>query len=874
MELAANEQPEDLNATGREAAEPVQPTGSEGDYGADQIRALKGIEHIRERPSMYIGDTTLRGLHHLVYEVVDNSIDEAVNGFARLIIIRINADGSATIIDDGRGIPVGLKADLGNRPAVEIVLTEVGSGGKFDRKGGYKTGTGGLHGVGITAVNALSEWLEVEIRREGHVWAMEFEEGKVVTPLRTLGTTDQTGTKITFKPDGKIFPDVKFSFDTLAKRIQELAFLNKGVRIQFIDERTGQQEEYQYEKGLVAFVEWLNRTETALIPEVILFRGDGEVQFKDDKGRLEVEIALQYNDGFSENVRSYANNINNIEGGTHLSGFRAGLTRVLNNYGKKENLFKEAVPQGEDFREGLTAVISIRHPDPHFEGQTKTKLGNSDAEGIVAAVTNDCLARYFEEHPAIAKRICQKGLLAAEAREAARKSREMVRRKGALTSGGLPEKLRDCRTHELDVSELFLVEGDSAGGSADTGRDSQTQAILPLRGKILNVEKAQLVKVLDSEAIAGIFKAMGVHPGAEEESSKRRYGKLIMMTDADVDGSHIRTLLLTFVFRHMRSLIVDGCVYIAQPPLFRVTQKKKVRYVQTAEEMDTELTELGLNNSQLVVPAKNDAINGDHLRKVVEYLRDMEEPLLTLERRGIDLRLISARFLTKAGLLPRYRAFLGKRQLWLADKEELDQFLADESAKLGHELKIASTEPAAVAVAESDADGHAPEKNGVEKNGADKNGVAAETKAESSLQVVDLHEVRTINQKLIELRGYGFDVRDLVPVGNQNGEPVFPFRIENEEQSIPLGSLRDLLPGLRKLGMKGLSVTRFKGLGEMNADELATTTMDPKTRVLLRVTMNDAEAADNIFRVLMGDHVEPRREFIEKHALDVKELDV
>lgn len=829
--------------------------GGEG-YGAGQIRALKGIEGIRTRPAMYIGDTTARGLHHLVYEVVDNSIDEAVNGFASSIGVRINADGSVTCVDDGRGIPVGPMEHMENRPAVEVVLTEIHAGGKFDRTSGYKTGTGGLHGVGVTVVNALSEWLEVEIRREGHVWMLEFSRGEVTSPLKRLGTSEKTGTKMTFKPDPRIFPDTKFTFDTLQKRLQELAFLNKGARIQLSDERTGQSEEYHYAGGLIEFAQHLNRTETILFPEVIFIEGS--------RDGVAVEIALQYNDGFTENVRTYANNINTAEGGTHLSGFRSALTRTLNVYGKSSNVFKDSIPVGDDFREGLTAVISVRVPDPQFEGQTKTKLGNSDVEGIVASITNDGLSRFFEEHPTVAKRIAQKALLAAEAREAARKQREMVRRKGALTSSGLPEKLRDCRTHELQVSELFLVEGDSAGGSADTGRDSNTQAILPLRGKILNVEKAQLVKVLDNDAIANIFKAVGVSPGGElEDATKRRYGKIILMTDADVDGSHIRTLLLTFLFRHLRSLIEEGCVYIAQPPLYRVVQRKQTRYVQTAEEMMRELVELGLAGTVLQV---NDGtiFDGDILRKIVELAGDLEEPLLTLERRGIDLRVLAAKHLSDRGLLPRYRVFLGGKQHWFFDKESLDEFVSTEETRLGHELRVADDQslPAQVTPPEGTPAEGAPAADGLA------------IPHESMLEVVDLHEVRAINVALQELSGYGIKVEDLITPPPRNGVAVYPFLLRNEDDELRLSNLRELLSLLRQMGEKGLKLTRFKGLGEMNSDELGTTAMDPKTRTLLRVTMQDATGADEIFRVLMGDHVEPRREFIEKHALDVKELDV
>lgn len=820
---------------------PVNQAAAAGasDYDETQIRALKGIEGIRTRPAMYIGDTTPRGLHHLVYEVVDNSVDEAVNGFATTIIVRLHADGSVSCSDDGRGIPVGLMPDQNNRPALEVVLTEIHAGGKFDRDSGYKTGTGGLHGVGITAVNALSEWLEAEIRRDGHVYTMEFSKGVVTEGLKTLGKSDRTGTKITFKPDGTIFPDIKFQFETLQKRFQEVAFLNKGLKIHIEDERTGEKEDYCYNNGLIDFVTYLNRTETPLFPQVISMSGVRE--------KTEVEVALQYNADFNETVRTYANNINTIEGGTHLSGFRSAITRVINTYGKNTNLFKELTPTGDDFREGLTAVISVRVPEPQFEGQTKTKLGNSEVEGIVSSVVYETLSKFFEENPSIAKRICEKGLNAAEAREAARKSREAVRRKGALSSGGLPEKLRDCRTRELAISELYLVEGDSAGGSADTGRDSNTQAILPLRGKILNVEKAQLVKILDNQEIANIFKAIGIPPGAElEDITKRRYGKIILMTDADVDGSHIRTLLLTFIFRHLKELIAQGCVYIAQPPLYRVMQKKNKRYVHTHEQMSKELVELGLSDTQLHLE-DGTIFQGDNLRTLVDLMTELAEPLETLERRGIDLRLLARSYVGTDGLLPRYRVFHGRQQHWFAGKDELDKFLAETSQTLGQELSISED--------------HA---------GDSSTGVVPE----NSVQVIDLHEVRMINKVLQQLIGYGIKLKDLTPAGQKNGMQLYPFKLVSDGDTVPLTGLGHLLTNLRKLGERGLKLTRFKGLGEMDSEELWETAMDPEKRTLLQVGMNDAVAADEIFRVLMGDHVEPRREFIEKHALDVKDLDV
>ncbi|HEV8001480.1 MAG TPA: DNA gyrase subunit B [Planctomycetaceae bacterium] len=833
-----------------EAAELGQTHNDPG-YDASDIRVLEGIEGIRKRPAMYIGDTTPRGLHHLVYEVVDNSIDEAVNAFASVIVVRINADGSVTITDDGRGIPIGAMPEMGNRSALEVVLTEIHAGGKFDRSSGYKTGTGGLHGIGITAVNALSEWLEVEVRREGHVWTMDFARGVMVNALKQLGKSDRTGTKITFKPDPQIFPDGRFSYDVLHKRLQELAFLTPGARILISDERTGQSDEFQYHDGIVEFVKHLNRTETPLNAEVI--RIEGRIE------ETEVRVAIQYNDGYSENVRAFANNIGNLEGGTHLSGFRSALTRSINAYGKRANLFKDFAPQGDDFREGLTAVISVRLPDPQFEGQTKTKLGNSEVEGIVTSVVNDGLNKFFEENPSAAKLIAAKGLRAAEAREAAKKAREMVRRKGQLTSSGLPEKLRDCRSRDLAKTELYLVEGDSAGGSADTGRDSATQAILPLRGKILNVEKAQLIKVLDNEEILNIFKAVGVPPGAElEDVTKRRYGKLVLMTDADIDGSHIRTLLLTFIFRHLRPLVEQGCVYIAQPPLYKVTQKKTVRYVQTHEEMNGELLDVGSVDTELEFSdGQPHTFKDAPLQELIAIIGQLEEPLETLERRGIELQWLATHHQAADGLLPRYRVFVGRQEHWFADKEQLDKFLVEEEAKHGEQFEIADDETV----------------SGGAKPPAGQNG-HPEPHTDMRLQVVDLHEVRVINRALTALRPYNITLKDFIPGGHKNGEPVYPQRIHKDDATLPLSSLRDLLPKLRDLGQRGRKVTRFKGLGEMDPEDLWDTTMDPAKRMLLQVTMEDAAGADEIFRVLMGDHVEPRRDFMEKHALDVRDLDI
>lgn len=818
------------------------------DYGPEHLQALKGLEGIRHRPAMYIGDTTTLGLHHLVYELVDNCIDECANGHATHLSVVIHADGSVSVADDGRGIPVGPMPEEDNKSALEVVLTNIHAGGKFNRDGGYKVGTGGLHGVGIKAVNALAEWLEAEVRREGHVWTMDFSRGKPTTDLKKLGKTDTTGTKITFKADPEIFPDTRYNYEPLAKRLQELAFLNAGVRIRILDERSSEQDEFCYPDGIVEFVRWLNRTDTPLYDPIIRVNGlqDG----------IEVAVTIQHNDGFNDNVRTFGNCVNNFLGGTHLSGFRAALTRAINNYGKREKLFEEIVPSGDDFREGLVAVVAVRVPDPQFQGQTKEKLVNASVEGVVNSIVFEQLSKFMEENPNIAKRIAQKGLMAAEAREAARKSREMVRRKGALTSGGLPEKLRDCRSRELDITELYLVEGDSAGGSADTGRDSNVQAILPLRGKILNVEKAQLIKILDNAEISNLFKAIGIPPMAEfEDVTKRRYGKIILMTDADIDGSHIRTLLLTFMFRHMKPLVEHGCIYIAQPPLYKVTQRNKSRYVQTHERMVTELMELGLNGSKVVF-TNGDAIEGDHLRRIVTLMGRVEEPVELLERRGITLKYLHSQSPDSDKALPQYRVFLGKEEHWFRTRDEVEQFVQAEGQKRGKELEIAGEE----------GDSH---RSPVP---ADK--AAAQPVKEAQLQIVDLHEIRSINDILRELKGYGIRLDDLYPAGAKDGETYYPFRIVQDDHTVKLTSFRELLPQLRDLGERGMKVTRFKGLGEMNAEELWDTTMDPAARTLLKVTMIDAAAADEMFRVLMGDAVEPRREFIEKHALDVKDLDV
>ncbi len=676
----------------------LRTTPGEEDYGADKLKHLSDLEHVRERPSMYIADTTSRGLHHLVYEVVDNSIDEAMAGHANEISVTINNDGSVTVEDNGRGIPIEVHPALGFS-TLQGVMCVLKFGGKFD-KGAYQT-SGGLHGVGVTVVNFLSEWCEVEVRRGGHVYQQEYERGVPVADVRRIGRSDRRGTKTTFKADGQIFPNTNFQYSILYRRLQELAFLNRGVKIIFKDERTGDGETFRYERGIIEFVEYLNRASEAM-HEVVYIAGEFQ--------GVGMEIAMQYSGEFTENVHTYVNNICTVEGGTHLSGFRAALTRTINNYGKKENLFKDLAPSGEDCREGLTAIISLRVAEPQFEGQTKTKLGNGEVEGIVNSAVGDFLSKFFEENPKTAKTICQKGLLAAEARESARKARQLVReRKGALSGGGLPGKLRDCTSKEVDRCELYLVEGDSAGGSAEGGRDREFQAILPLRGKIINAYKSREDKVLANEEVRSIISAVGSGIGDEVDLSKRRYGKVIIMTDADVDGSHIRTLLLTFFYRQMYDLVRGGHVYVAQPPLFKITHKKQVYYVQTEEEMNNQLLEAGLKDA-VFEPGDGRTIAGTEMERLCRTLAGLEESLVALERRGISLRAHAARQDPVSGRLPFYHVFVGHQEHWFASREALDDFIARQEQESGDELKLSDDSATAAtpeAEGESEGNGHA-----------------------------------------------------------------------------------------------------------------------------------------------------------------------
>jgi DNA gyrase subunit B len=838
---AENEDPKPQDTAGGDLA-PESFVLQDYEYGADDLQHLSDLEHVRERPSMYIGDTAVRGLHHLVFEVVDNSIDEAMGGHAKSISVTINNDGSVTVEDDGRGIPVEKHEQLSQEMAREVstlegVMCVLKFGGKFE-KGAYQT-SGGLHGVGVTVVNFLSEWCEVEVYRNDHVYQQEYARGVPQSPVRRVGATKKRGTKTTFKPDPQIFPVTKFIYDTLHKRLQELAFLNRGVRIIYKDERINQGDEFCYERGIVEFVEYLNRASEPEHADVIYVSGEEQ--------SVGYEIALQYTGEFTENLHSYVNNIHTTEGGTHVSGFRAALTRTLNNYGKKEGIFKDLIPSGDDFREGLTVVISLRVPHPQFEGQTKTKLGNNEVDGIVTSAVGEFLSKFLEENPRVAKIIVRKGMLAAEAREAARKARDLViKRKGVLGGGSLPGKLRDCISREVEKCELYLVEGDSAGGSAEGGRLREFQAILPLRGKIINAYKSREDKVLANEEVQSMIHAIGSGIGAEQDLAKRRYNKIIIMTDADVDGSHIRTLLLCFFYRQMFQLVASGYVYVAQPPLFRVRSKKNTYYVQSEEEMKRQLLDKGLADS-IFDPRDGRTIEGAQMAKLCRTLATMEDALLALERRGISLKTHAER-VDATGRLSVFHVFVGLDEHWFAGRAEMDEFLKQHEQATGVELPVSD----------------AAEPSG--------NGDATEI-IRPRLHITELHEVRTINSCLKDLGELDFNVDALIPQ-ERTGIEESRYVLRRGENEIAVEDLRGLLAAVRAAGEKGLQVTRFKGLGEMNAEELRETTLDPANRTLIQVSMRDVGAADDMFRILMGDKVEPRREFIEKHALEVRNLDV
>jgi DNA gyrase subunit B len=777
---------------------------------------------------MYIGDTGLRGLHHLVYEVVDNSVDEALAGHCREISVTLHADGSVAVLDDGRGIPVDLQKDVG-LPAVTVVLTTLHSGGKFERKA-YKV-SGGLHGVGLSCVNALSSRLVVEVFKDGIIYRQDFERGKPRSDLARAGRTERRGTRVHFRPDEQIFPDTNMHYETLANRMRELAFLNRGLRIEIRDERgTPKQETFLYEGGIREFVVELNRGRELLDERIAEFQGTQDA--------VEVDVAFQYTTSYDERIFTYVNNINTREGGTHLVGFKAALTRALNNYAKRENLLKKVETLGgDDCREGLTAVVSVKVPEPQFEGQTKMKLGNSEVQSAVEQIVGAKVGTFLEENPRVAKGLVEKALIAYAAREAARAARDLVRRKNALAGGGLPGKLADCTSRRRDETELYLVEGDSAGGSAKQGRDRGFQAILPLRGKILNVEKARIDKMLAHEEIRTIITALGTGIGDDEfDLGKLRYGKIIIMTDADVDGSHIRTLLLTFFYRHLRQLIEEGHVFVAQPPLFLLQKGKTREYVFDEASLARRLTSLGLEGSVLEARDGGRRFAGEELRQILEIAGSLEVCCRTLERRGIDPGEFFARREEGTGALPVMRSRHGEDVRWWPEgnRKRFEEYERELSSRLGRDVVVAYEE-----------DEHAA--------------------ATADLVVREFPEGRAASEHARKLLDVGVD-----PLAFVRGA----FALVRGGDETKLGSLREALAAVKRLGQEGLTLQRYKGLGEMNASQLWETTMEPGPRTLLRVGLEDAVRADEMFSILMGSNVEDRRAFIEKNALEVRDLDI
>ncbi len=795
----------------------IEQNGATAEYGADSIKVLEGLSAVRKRPAMYIGSTASQGLHHLVYEIVDNSIDEALAGHCNEVTVTINTDGSVTVVDNGRGIPTDMHPTEG-RSAAEVVLTVLHAGGKFDNNS-YKV-SGGLHGVGVSVVNALSKWLELEIRRDGSTWRQSYRRGEPQAPLEITGTTRRRGTKITFMPDEEIFETTEYSFDVLSQRLRELAFLNAGVRIKISDERAeGKSHEFYYEGGINSFVEYLNRAKTPLHQKPIYVKGE--------KGGVEIEVSMQYNDTYDEKIFTFANNINTHEGGTHLAGFKGALTRTMNAYAAANNLLKNAkvAIQGDDLREGLTCVISVKIPQPQFEGQTKTKLGNSEVKGYVESLLNEKLAIYLEENPQVAKRILEKSIEAARAREAARKARDLTRRKGALDLGGLPGKLADCQEKDPAQCELYLVEGDSAGGSAKQGRDRRFQAILPLKGKILNVEKARFDKMLSSQEIRTLITAMGTGIGKEDfDLAKLRYGRIIVMTDADVDGSHILTLLLTFFYRNMRELIERGHLYIAQPPLYKVKRGKKELYLRNEAALQTFLLEEGAEELVLSLEKGDRSYIGKQIIPVVRQLLEWRALFEKVVKKGVPEDLLD--LLIRADVRPGVEELAG-----------MESYLAVMQGLL------------------ADCDYQVEEERITFRIGNMRSVIDHQT-----LLVLSSHEYELLMEsqhKVVELMAGGLARLE-----------------ENGKGLLETGRHEDLLAFFLEYAKKGLAIQRYKGLGEMNPEQLWETTMNPDNRTLLQVKIEDIVEADEIFTVLMGDQVEPRREFIEQNALNVVNLDI
>ncbi|MEI6232367.1 MAG: DNA topoisomerase (ATP-hydrolyzing) subunit B [Planctomycetota bacterium] len=832
-----------------------------GNYGADDIQVLGFPEAIRKRPGMYVGGANENGLHHLVYEAVDNAVDEAMAGYCKTIKVQIYKDGSVSVEDDGRGIPVS-EHPSEKISTLEVVLTKLHAGGKFggDTKG-YKV-SGGLHGVGVKCANALSEWFHVTVQRDGGIFEITFDRGVRKAPVARTGDSSKTGTKLHFKPDAEIFPVPEFKLETLTKRFREMAFLNPGLRISIFDERTGHNEVYDYPGGIKAFVEHLNTGRNAIHKDVIFCRAEAQ--------DIAVEVAFQYNDGYDEKIFCFANNINTPGGGTHLSGFKTAVTRVFKNYMKNNNLSEKDIDvSGEDLREGLTAIISVKIPEPQYDSQNKFRLCNAEVEGLVNSLLGQKLEEVCETNPKVATVICKKANAAAVAREAAKKARDLARRKGAFSGGGLPGKLADCQSRDTEETELYLVEGDSAGGSAKSGRDRKYQAILPLRGKVLNVEKARADKMLANAEIFTLIQAIGANIGDEFNIAKLRYGKIIIMTDADVDGSHIRTLLLTFFYRQMAALLEQGRVYCAQPPLFRVTRGKASEYVHSVDEMNTTLLKLGMKGTRIEVNGRVAQIEGPDLERLLKPLVRLEALRNNLKRKGI----IFDDFLKleHEGKFPEWHVVVGTDEGFFLTEEEAEAFrLVKVDALLA---KNAEENP-----------GGGAKKTKVKVEGdesVDDVDTGAEDAVSGQAMLIasglgvekrHLNESAGLSECFAEIQACGFTQQDYLGYRTESG---YKFKvIDDKNVETPAASLAGLLERVRESGKKGIEVQRYKGLGEMNHEQLWETTMDPAKRTLKRIRLEDAYAADDMFKILMGDVVSARKEFIEQHALEVTDLDV
>lgn len=821
-------------------------------YDASQIEKLEGLEGVRKRPDMYIGDTNERGLHHCVFEIVDNSIDEALAGYCDLIRVCVHLDGSCSVEDNGRGIPVDMHQKW-KVPALELVLTNLHAGGKFG-KGAYQV-SGGLHGVGAKCVNAVSEWFEAEVSRDGHVHHMGFKKGKTTSPMKVIGATKKTGTRISFMPDPEIFQTtLEFKYEILAKRLRELAFLNPGIAIELQDDRVRKSEIFKFENGIAEYVNYLNKSKTIVHPTIISFSGDADAEGTVKGGKVIVSVAMQYNDGYTDQIYAYANSIHNVEGGTHLSGYRTALTRAINNYAKANGIVKDKDPtiSGDDVREGLTAVISVKVPEPRFEGQTKTKLSNGEIDGVVQRIVGENLKYFFETTPSEAKKIVEKCLQGARAREAARRARETVR-KSAMVGGGLPGNLADCSEKDPSICELFIVEGDSAGGSAKQGRDRRYQAILPLFGKPINVEKARIDKALANRCIQLLTSALGTGIGEHEgegsfNAERCRYHKVIVMADADVDGSHISTLYMTFFYRYMRGIIENGWLYIAQPPLYRIKRKKREQYIDNDEQLNKILLELGSEDVMLVRARDGHVFPAAKVDKVVETLARLELLGGGISRYGCQF----ASYLNQKdenyelpGYVARLRTGNDEEFVFLKDDEARARFYVEHAIDDVYEDMVMRQVPGA---------------NGTMLN--------------QRISVHEIYEAVQMGKILAELASLGMDVQHWEKTEEPRYKLVENMGTGKEAREIELFSVLELIPQIRELGRRGLSIQRYKGLGEMNAKQLYETTMDPAKRKLLKVQIEDAAHAEQVFSMLMGEDVATRRAFIEDNALNVSYLDV